>query len=189
MENTKLPTTDIAFTSVSRVNGRRLAGARFGLYRRIRGADGTESWELLLTETSASDGTVAFPGIAEGDYEIRLLSAPEGYSGGDTPIVLSVDKAGELETFYFKGEKEQNLLAAGNGEVAFDVEKAAEEPEDNAKDPEDNTKEPEDNTKEPVDGGVTVEDPKDDSTEDSNRYSGGIWNNDHTYLKSPNTGE
>ena len=196
--NTKLPTTDIAFIGVSHADERRMQGARFGLYRRNYRADGTEWLEILFVETSDSDGKVKFSEIVEGDYEIMLLSAPEGYSSKSVPIVLSVDGTGKLKTFYFKGEKEENLLDEGTGEIEFDVVKEPEKPEEKPgekpteKPEEKPTEKPEEKpeekpTESPSD--APKEEANDDSAEDSNTYSGGIWNKEHTYLTSPYTGE
>src|SRR5204863_196708 len=57
-----------------------LAGAVFGLYS---STDGTGT--AVTTCTSAADGTCTFDKVVPGDYSIKEISAPAGYSA-DTSV-------------------------------------------------------------------------------------------------------
>ena len=76
--------------------GKPLAGAKFGLYD----LDGN----LIAEDISGNDGIAAFLDIPYGEYEIREISAPEGYKKTDEVFKASIKENGETISFEIENE-------------------------------------------------------------------------------------
>ncbi|MDR1464263.1 MAG: Cys-Gln thioester bond-forming surface protein [Oscillospiraceae bacterium] len=86
----KLIRGDIKIYKTDSKTGKPLAGAKFGLYQ----------GDTLITEDiTGADGYAAFLNIAYGEYEIREISAPEGYQRTDKVFKAVIKENGETLTF------------------------------------------------------------------------------------------
>jgi uncharacterized surface anchored protein len=87
--NIKVLKTDVS-------TGKPLSGAVFGLYQ-----DG----KLIMQETTGEDGIAWFNDIAYGEYEIREISAPEGFKKTDKAFKVSITEDGDTITIEISNER------------------------------------------------------------------------------------
>jgi LPXTG-motif cell wall-anchored protein len=92
----KLIRGDIRIIKTDKDTGALLAGAKFGLY---------QNGELIAEDTTGTDGIAAFLNVPYGDYEIKELSAPEGYKLTDKTFTAKIRENGEIITIDADNEK------------------------------------------------------------------------------------
>lgn len=85
--------TDITLTKLCRETEERLAGAQFAIYE--KGSD-----EALQVVTTDSNGTATFTGLRYGDFVIKELMAPEGYSVNAEDIEVTIKEGFDRNLYY-----------------------------------------------------------------------------------------
>ncbi|HZN13043.1 MAG TPA: SpaA isopeptide-forming pilin-related protein [Acidimicrobiales bacterium] len=97
----KLPTTSFSLSTCGsvllhkvddHVPAHPLAGATFGLY-----ANPTATGSAMATCLSAADGTCRFDSVAPGNYSVKEISAPAGYTADPSVRTLTVTTGAQTE--------------------------------------------------------------------------------------------
>ena len=85
----KLIRGDVKILKTDKATGKPLVGAKFGLY---------QNGELIAEDITGDDGTAAFLNIPYGEYEIKEISAPEGYKLNAQSFAVSITENGQTIT-------------------------------------------------------------------------------------------
>ena len=104
----KLITGTIVLQKVDQ-NNMPLSGAQFGLYNK--------SGELIQTTTSNSDGIVIFNDITYGEYTIKELIAPDGYTLSNKVINVKVTDSGVIKTDPYEFVNDPIVIISSNDSV------------------------------------------------------------------------